>query len=76
MLLAALAAPTAVMAAAEPPERNQGAKPVREIKEQGYRVQLDLSSQVLRLEVPEDRGYGTSMSAVPEEAPIAPTAKP
>lgn len=73
LLLAALAAPTAVMAAAEPPERNQGAKPVREIKEQGYRVQLDLSSQVLRLEVPEDRGYGTSMSAVPEEAPIAPT---
>ena len=73
LFLAALAAPTAVLSATGPPDQDQGRKPGREINEQGYRVQLDLSTQVLRLEVPEERGFGSGMSAAQEEAPIAPT---
>ena len=47
--------------------------PMREITEQGYRIQLDLSTQVLHLSVPEDRGYdGRGESAGKVEAAIAP----
>ena len=73
MLIAALTAPTVVMSATEPPDQNKDRKLVREISEQGYRVLLDLSTQVLRLTVPEDKGLSSGMSAVPEEVPIVPT---
>lgn len=68
---ATLAFAAVAIAAAESPEKNAGPRLVREISEQGYRIQLDLSSQVLRLEVPEDRGWANE--ATHEEAAIAPT---
>jgi hypothetical protein len=43
---------------------------MREVTEQGYRIQLDLSTQVLRISVPQDRGYGGEGQA---EAAISPT---
>ncbi len=37
----------------------------------GYRVELDLEKQVVRLEVPDDRDYGRRRGS--EEAPLSPT---
>jgi len=68
-----LATLVAMMSAPESPEGNPDTKLVREINDQGYRVQLDLSSQVLRLAVPEDKGWARGMSAEQEEAAISPT---
>ena len=50
-------------------------KIMREIKAEGFQVQLDLSTQVLRLDVPEDRSFGgpADLSAGKYEAPVAPT---
>jgi hypothetical protein len=47
---------------------------MREIKAEGCRVQLDLSTQVLRLDIPEDRSLGgpADISMGIQEAPIAP----
>lgn len=44
---------------------------MREITDQGYRVQLDLSTQVLQLSLPEDLSYGGQEGK--QEAPIAAT---
>jgi hypothetical protein len=44
--------------------------PVRELVAEGYRIRLDLGSQVLRLSIPDDRDFGEGR---PTEAPIAPT---
>lgn len=71
--LATLVVAVAAMSATESPGENIGSKLVREINEQGYRIQLDLSSQVLRLEVPEDRGWADGPSATQEEVAVAPT---
>ena len=46
------------------------ARPTRVVAEQGYRVELDLSKQVLLLSVPEDCGWGDQKGAI--EAPILP----
>lgn len=46
---------------------------MRVISEQGYRVLIDLSTQVLRLAVAEETGLGSGMSTAQEEAPVAPT---
>ena len=50
-------------------------KVMREIKAEGFRVQLDLSTQVLRLDIPEDRSFGgpADLSEGKHEAPVAPT---
>lgn len=57
-------------ASSEPAGRQ---KPMREIVEKGYRVQLDLSTQVLRLAVPEDRTWSMGPEAQANEAPVAAT---
>ena len=44
--------------------------PTRVIAEQGYRVELDLSQQVLLLRMPEDRGQGDTEGST--EASISP----
>lgn len=44
----------------------------REIQAHGYRVRLDLSKQVLRLDAPEEREWSPDDSAGPREAPIEP----
>jgi hypothetical protein len=46
-----------------------GSKPTREVVDQGFRIRLDLSGQVLSVDIPEDRGFGGGGTA---EAPIAP----
>ena len=49
---------------------------MREVVSQGYRVQLDLSTQVLRLSVPEDQGIASPLATegpAKKEASIAPT---
>jgi hypothetical protein len=54
---------------------------MRVMESQGYRVQLDLRNQVLRLEIPEDRGYAPSHTsssrglgyAFGDEASVIPT---
>ena len=53
----------------------KGEKFMREIKAEGFRVQLDLSTQVLRLAIPEDRSFERlgDQSTGEHEAPIAPT---
>lgn len=66
-----LAAPLAAMPPQPVPGRNPGRTTMREITEQGYRVQLDLSTQVLRLHIPEDRGFAEG-SVGKQEAPISP----
>ncbi|MEN6319187.1 MAG: hypothetical protein ABFD82_10590 [Syntrophaceae bacterium] len=71
--LATLVAAVAAIFAPESPGGNPDSKLVREINDQGYRVQLDLSSQVLRLAVPEDKGWAHGLSAEQEEAAISPT---
>lgn len=71
--IAMFIAVVAMISATGSSEGNTGSKPVREISEQGYRIQLDLSSQVLRLEVPEDKGWTHGPEAAQEEAAIAPT---
>jgi hypothetical protein len=53
------------------PDSPERQTPMREITELGYRIQLDLSTQVLRLSVPEDLNYGGSPGKT--EAAIAPT---
>jgi hypothetical protein len=45
--------------------------PTRAIVAEGYRVELDLNSQVLGIDVPEERGFGQQQKS--EEAPISPT---
>jgi len=44
--------------------------PIRELDDQGYHVRLDLSRQVLGIEIPEDRSFDQSEG---DQAPIAPT---
>jgi hypothetical protein len=63
------------MPTARPDSFIQGEKFMREIKAEGFRVQLDLSTQVLRLEIPEDRSFERpgDQSRGEQEAPIAPT---
>jgi hypothetical protein len=71
--LATLIAVVAAISAPESPEGIPDPKLVREITDQGYRVQLDLRSQVLRLAVPEDKGWARGLTAEQEEAAISPT---
>ena len=42
----------------DPDSSVKGEKFMREIKAEGLRVQLDLSTQVLQVDIPEDRGFG------------------
>jgi hypothetical protein len=44
----------------------------REFEVQGFHVRLDLSRQVIAIDVPEDRGYAVDRSAR-EEVPVSPT---
>ncbi len=44
---------------------------MRQVQGNGYTVKLDLSQQVLRLEIPEDRSYGSRPGQ--RAAPISPT---
>jgi hypothetical protein len=49
---------------------------MREFETEGFRVQLDLRAQVLRLDIPEDRSFGRldgPLHSKQEEAPLAPT---
>lgn len=46
-------------------------KPIREVVDQGYRVRLDLTGQVLAVSIPQDLGFGSADARA--EAPIAPT---
>ncbi len=48
---------------------------MREVKAEGFRIQLDLNTQVLRLDIPEDRSFGRpgDQSRGEREATIAPT---
>lgn len=57
-------------ASSEPAGRQ---KPMREIVEKGYRVELDLSTQVLRLAVPEDRDWRMRPGGRANESPVAAT---
>ena len=62
--------------AAEGPDSSvKTEKIMREIKAEGFKVQLDLSTQVLRLDVPEDRSFGgpADLLAGKYEATVAPT---
>ncbi|HEV3122532.1 MAG TPA: hypothetical protein VGY53_11545, partial [Isosphaeraceae bacterium] len=61
-----LALMTILMGAALP----KGPKPMREVVAEGYRIRLDLSGQVLKADIPDDRGFGGEGSA---EAPISAT---
>lgn len=45
--------------------------PTRELDDQGFRVRLDLSRQILKLSIPEDRGFGEDRSAA--EPRLVPT---
>jgi hypothetical protein len=47
-----------------------GSAPIREVTDQGFLVRLDLSAQVLGINIPEDKGFGGNGRA---EAPIEPT---
>src|SRR5579864_2377174 len=49
----------------------EGPKPMREVVDKGYRVELDLTGQVLAIAIPEERHFGTQSGR--EEAPISPT---
>lgn len=73
LYIAAIVVAATAVSATEPPVKSSGSIPVREIEEQGYRIRLDLSNQVLRLDVPEDRGWARDASAGPEEATVTPT---
>ena len=65
--LAVLIGFTSSLMAAAPAEVRM---PVREFDDQGYHVRLDLSRQVLGIEIPEDHDSGRSGTV---ESPIAPT---
>jgi hypothetical protein len=67
VILTVLAVPAAAIG------QHQGIKPMRTITQDGFRVQLDLSGQVLRLSVPEDRGESDDGSRGKVEAAIMPT---
>lgn len=60
---------------ARPDSFIKGEKFMREIKAEGFRVQLDLSTQVLWLDIPGDRSFGWpgDQSKGKDEAPIART---
>ena len=62
-ILAVLALPTPAIPASKPAGHLQAIKPARTITQDGFRVQLDLSNQVLRLSVPEDRGEPPTTAA-------------
>ena len=64
------------VSAGEAAARNKGERPMREIEAEGFRIQLDLSTQVLRLDIPEDRGFGDvsgRLEVKREEAAVVPT---
>jgi len=73
VILAVLAVPVAAMPASKPAGQHQGIEPMRSITQDGFRVQLDLSDQVLRLSVPEDRDWSLDNSRGKVEAAIMPT---
>ena len=56
VIMAVLVVPAAAIPSDKPAGRHQTITPTRTITQDGFRVQLDLSNQVLRLSVPEDRG--------------------
>lgn len=57
-------------AAPRPPAGAQGPSPApRDIQQGGFRVRLDVSTQVLGLSVPDDRGYGSNQG--PVEPPLS-----
>ena len=73
VILAVLAIPAAAMPSDTSKGQPQGIKPVRTITQDGFRVQLDLSNQVLRLSMPEDWGWSPDDSRGKAEAAIMPT---
>ena len=72
LILAVLAIPAAAMPADLDAGQHQAIKPTRTITQDGFRVQLDLSKQVLRLSVPEDRGWSPDDRRGKVEAAITP----
>jgi hypothetical protein len=74
-MIVAIPGAVAASPASDGTDQPTGVKPVRIVNQQGYRVELDLSSQVLRLSVPEERefGGGSFGSKRTQEAPLYPT---
>lgn len=73
VIFAVLATPAAAMPVKKSTDPNQGSKPMRTITQDGFRVELDLSNQSLRLSVPEDKGWSHDDSSGKTEAAVAPT---
>jgi hypothetical protein len=48
-------------------------RPMRELRADGRTLRLDLSRQVLRIDIPEDHTFGFRQSTAESEAPISPT---
>jgi hypothetical protein len=64
--------PTATVRGSEDsPSPASDKKSMREMKFENYRIQLDLSKQVIGVDIPEDRSFGDSRGS--REAPIQPT---